>query len=44
MKNLQIIFNEHWENKNPWIDEKGFEIKDFISKSIKSSQIIFIHR
>ena len=35
MKNLQIIFNEHWENKNPWIDEKGFEIKDFISKSIK---------
>ena len=31
------IMHEHWENKNPWIDEKGFEIKDFITKSIKRS-------
>ena len=37
MKKLQIVFDEHWENKNPWIDEKGFEIKDFITKSIKRS-------
>ena len=25
MKKLQLLFDEHWENKNPWIDEKGFE-------------------
>ena len=37
MKKLQLLFDEHWENKNPWIDEKGFEIKNFISNSIKRS-------
>ena len=37
MKRLQLLFDEHWENKNPWIDEKGFEIKNFISNSIKRS-------
>ena len=37
MKKLQLTFDEHWENKNPWIDEKGFEIKNFISNSIKRS-------
>ena len=37
MKRLQLLFDEHWQNKNPWIDEKGFEIKNFISNSIKRS-------
>ena len=26
MKRLQSIFSKHWEGRNPWIDEKGFEI------------------
>jgi len=30
MKRLQKIFSEHWKGKNPWIDEKGFEIEDFL--------------
>ena len=37
MKKLQLTFDEHWEGENPWIDEKGFEIKNFISNSIKRS-------
>lgn len=30
MKTLQATFNEHWEGRNPWIDENGREIEDFI--------------
>ena len=35
MKRLQTIFSKHWEGRNPWIDEKGFEIKDFLKNTIK---------
>ena len=35
MKKLQNIFSEHWKDSNPWIDEKGFEIKDFLNNTIK---------
>ena len=35
MKRLQSIFSKHWEGRNPWIDEKGFEIKDFLKNTIK---------
>ena len=35
MKRLQNIFSEHWKDCNPWIDEKSFEIKDFLNNSIK---------
>ena len=35
MKRLQNIFSEHWKDSNPWIDEKGFEIKDFLNNTIK---------
>ncbi len=35
MKRLQAIFNDHWKGRNPWIDEKGFEIKDFLKTTIK---------
>ena len=38
MKRLQNIFNEHWKGKNPWIDEKGFEIKDFLKNTIKRTR------
>ena len=32
---LQELFNEHWKGRNPWIDEDGKEIKDFLQKAIK---------
>jgi penicillin-binding protein 1A len=30
MKKLQKKFNQHWEDKNPWIDGRGNEISGFI--------------
>ncbi len=38
MRKLQKIFDKHWNGKNPWIDEKGFEIKDFLKNTIKRTQ------
>jgi penicillin-binding protein 1A len=38
MERLQNIFNKHWDGKNPWIDEKGYEIKDFLKNSIKKTK------
>ena len=38
MKKLQKIFDEHWNGKNPWIDEKGFEIKDYLKNTIKRTR------
>jgi len=38
MSKLQKIFDDHWNGKNPWIDEKGFEIKDFLKNSIKRTR------
>ena len=38
MSRLQQIFDDHWDGKNPWIDEKGFEIKDFLKNTIKSQK------
>eukprot|EP00540_Astrosyne_radiata_P003937 CAMPEP_0116823544 /NCGR_PEP_ID=MMETSP0418-20121206/896_1 /TAXON_ID=1158023 /ORGANISM="Astrosyne radiata, Strain 13vi08-1A" /LENGTH=496 /DNA_ID=CAMNT_0004451807 /DNA_START=206 /DNA_END=1696 /DNA_ORIENTATION=- len=32
---LQQKFEQHWEGQNPWIDQKGYEIKDFIENAIK---------
>jgi len=37
MKLLQERFNEHWEGKNPWIDDKKKEIKDFLEMRIKNT-------
>lgn len=34
MKALQRRFNNHWNGQNPWIDEKGKEIPDFIENQI----------
>jgi len=39
MKNLQRIFDEHLEGKKPWIDDKGKEIEDFITKITKRTSI-----
>ena len=38
MKRLQGIFSEHWKGRNPWIDEKGFEIEDFLENTIKRTR------
>ena len=38
MKRLQKIFSEHWKDRNPWIDEKGFEIEDFLENTIKRTR------
>lgn len=39
MSVLQKLFNNEWKrrNRNPWVDEDGVEIKDFLNKRIKQS-------
>ena len=38
MNRLQNIFSEHWDGRSPWIDEKGFEIKDFLKNNIQRTR------
>ena len=38
MKPQQKIFDAHWKNKNPWIDDDGNEIKGFLESRIKQSE------
>lgn len=35
MAKLQKKFNEEWEGKNPWVDDKNTELKGFIESEIK---------
>jgi penicillin-binding protein 1A len=35
MKAMQKIFFQQWKGKNPWIDENGKEIKNFLATQIK---------
>src|SRR5690606_34443357 len=35
MKFLQAQFDEHWKGNNPWIDEDGKEIRNFLQMRIK---------
>jgi penicillin-binding protein 1A len=35
MKTLQRVFEDHWGNQNPWTDEKGKEIPNFLEDVIK---------
>ena len=35
MSRLQTLFEEHWEGRNPWIDENNEEIKGFLENAIK---------
>lgn len=37
MKKLQATFNEHWKGMNPWRDQYGKEIPDFIEDLAKKS-------
>ena len=38
MKSLQAKFEQRWGNKNPWIDEQGREIKNFLMKEVKRTK------
>ncbi len=38
LNNHQQIFDAVWRGRNPWIDDKGYEIKDFIQKEAKKSE------
>jgi penicillin-binding protein 1A len=35
MKQLQRVFEDHWGKQNPWVDERGKEIPDFLQNVIK---------
>lgn len=35
MKQLQRVFEDHWRNRNPWVDEQGNEITDFLDNVVK---------
>ncbi|MEM8938065.1 MAG: transglycosylase domain-containing protein [Bacteroidota bacterium] len=37
MDSLQQVFDEHWKNENPWIDDSNKELPDFISNAIKKT-------
>ena len=39
MKALQRQFEEHWQNQNPWINEKGEEVKDFLKHVVQQTEI-----
>lgn len=39
MQLLQQNFEEHWQDENPWIDENGEEIEDFLVQSIQRTEI-----
>jgi len=41
MAKLQKEFEKQWKarSKNPWVDENGVEMKDFLQKKIKRSEI-----
>jgi penicillin-binding protein 1A len=38
MRPQQKIFDTHWRNKNPWIDEEGEELPGFLDSRIKQSE------
>ncbi len=38
MRQLQRVFEDHWNNSNPWIDENGKEIPNFLETVIKRTK------
>jgi len=38
MTTLQKLFNAHWNGENPWRDEDGNEIPDFLKTAIKKTE------
>jgi penicillin-binding protein 1A len=43
MRAQQEIFDAHWKNRNPWIDENGEEIKGFLESRIKQTEVYRSH-
>ena len=41
IKFLQILFNQHWEGKNPWCYPSGEEIPDFIEKIARQTKFYY---
>ena len=39
MKKLQGKFDRHWVGANPWIDEEGKEIKNYLQRAIRRTDI-----
>ncbi len=39
MKVLQQKFEQHWERRNPWVDQKGNEIEHFIETAAKRTEL-----
>jgi penicillin-binding protein 1A len=39
MRNIQNNYFRYWRGKNPWTDQNGVEIKDFIEKQIQKSDL-----
>jgi penicillin-binding protein 1A len=35
MKQLQRVFEDHWGKQNPWVDEQGKEIPDFLQTVVR---------
>jgi penicillin-binding protein 1A len=35
MKYLQEMFLEQWGNRNPWVDDNGRELRDYVNNAIK---------
>ncbi len=39
MRYQQAVFFKYWKGRNPWVDEKGEEIKDFIKTAAKRTSL-----
>jgi len=39
MRYQQAIFFKYWKGRNPWVDENGLEIKDFIKNAAKRTSL-----
>jgi penicillin-binding protein 1A len=38
MRFLQRVFDEHWRGRNPWVDDDGNEIENFLMDAMKRTQ------
>lgn len=38
MARLQQAFEKDWDSRNPWVDENGRELEDFVGRKIKRTQ------
>jgi penicillin-binding protein 1A len=39
MANLQKAFEAGWKGRNPWVDDSGVEIKDFLKRKIRRTDV-----